>query len=29
MIGQATIPVTLFVLGMTIPWRNLAPRLNS
>ena len=23
MIGQATIPVTLFVLGMTIPWRNL------
>jgi len=26
MIGQATIPVTLIVLGMTIPWRNLAPR---
>jgi predicted permease len=26
MIGQATIPVTLFVLGMTIPWRNLRPR---
>jgi hypothetical protein len=26
MIGQATIPVTLFVLGMTIPWRNLTPR---
>ena len=26
MIGQATIPVTLFVLGMTIPWRSLAPR---
>lgn len=25
-IGQATIPVTLFVLGMTIPWRNLKPR---
>jgi predicted permease len=25
-IGQATIPVTLFVLGMTIPWRNLTPR---
>lgn len=25
-IGQATIPVTLFVLGMTIPWRNLRPR---
>ena len=25
-IGQATIPVTLFVLGMTIPWRNLVPR---
>jgi predicted permease len=25
-IGQATIPVTLFVLGMTIPWRNLIPR---
>lgn len=28
MIGQATIPVTLFVLGMTIPWRNLTPRLE-
>ena len=26
MIGQATIPVTLFVLGMTIPWRKLKPR---
>ena len=26
MIGQATIPVTMFVLGMTIPWRNLTPR---
>lgn len=26
MIGQATIPVVLFVLGMTIPWRRLAPR---
>jgi predicted permease len=26
MIGQAMIPLTLFVLGMTIPWRNLAPR---
>jgi predicted permease len=26
MIGQAAIPVILFVLGMTIPWRNLAPR---
>lgn len=25
-IGQATIPVTLFVLGMTIPWRRLTPR---
>ena len=25
-IGQATIPVVLFVLGMTIPWRNLTPR---
>lgn len=25
-IGQATIPVILFVLGMTIPWRNLTPR---
>jgi len=25
-VGQATIPVTLFVLGMTIPWRNLIPR---
>ena len=23
MIGEATIPVTLFVLGLTIPWRNL------
>ena len=27
-IGQATIPVTLFVLGMTIPWRNLTPQLE-
>ena len=26
MIGQATIPVILFVLGMTIPWNTLAPR---
>lgn len=26
MIGQATIPVILFVLGMTIPWNRLAPR---
>lgn len=26
MIGQATIPLVLFVLGMTIPWRNLVPR---
>jgi len=26
MIGEATIPVTLFVLGLTIPWRNLRPR---
>jgi predicted permease len=26
MIGQATIPVILFVLGMTIPWSRLAPR---
>jgi predicted permease len=26
LIGQATIPVILFVLGMTIPWRTLAPR---
>jgi predicted permease len=25
-IGQATIPVVLFVLGMTIPWHNLTPR---
>jgi hypothetical protein len=25
-VGQATIPVVLFVLGMTIPWRNLTPR---
>jgi predicted permease len=25
-IGQATIPVIIFVLGMTIPWRNLVPR---
>lgn len=25
-IGQATIPVILFVLGMTIPWGNLVPR---
>ncbi len=28
MIGQATIPVVLFVLGMTIPWHNLTPRLE-
>jgi len=27
-IGQATIPVTLFVLGMTIPWRELTPRVE-
>ena len=25
-IGQATIPIIIFVLGMTIPWRNLVPR---
>ncbi len=25
-IGEATIPVILFVLGITIPWRNLVPR---
>ncbi len=25
-IGQATIPVALLVLGMTIPWRDLTPR---
>jgi malate permease and related proteins len=25
-IGQATIPVILFVLGLTIPWRHLTPR---
>ena len=25
-IGQANIPVIIFVLGMTIPWRNLKPR---
>src|SRR4029079_11586701 len=25
-IGQAMIPVTLFILGLTIPWRNLIPR---
>jgi predicted permease len=25
-IGQATIPVTLLVLGMTVPWRTLTPR---
>jgi predicted permease len=25
-IGQATIPAILFVLGMTIPWRELTPR---
>lgn len=25
-IGQATIPTVLFVLGMTIPWRDLTPR---
>jgi malate permease and related proteins len=27
-IGQATIPVILFVLGMTIPWDRLTPRLE-
>lgn len=26
MIGQPTIPVMLFVVGLTIPWRDLAPR---
>jgi len=26
MIGQATIPVVLFVLGLTVPWRKLVPR---
>jgi malate permease and related proteins len=26
MIGQATIPVTMFVLGLSIPWRDLKPR---
>lgn len=26
MIGQATIPVMMFVLGLSIPWRNLKPR---
>ena len=25
-IGQANIPVIIFVLGLTIPWRNLVPR---
>ncbi len=25
-VGQATIPVVMFVLGLTIPWRNLTPR---
>lgn len=25
-VGQATIPVILFVLGLTIPWRRLTPR---
>ncbi len=25
-VGQAAIPVVLFVLGLTIPWRNLTPR---
>src|SRR5690606_20360955 len=25
-IGQATIPAIIFVLGLTIPWRNLVPR---
>ncbi len=25
-VGQATIPVVMFVLGLTIPWRNLIPR---
>ncbi len=27
-IGQATIPVIIFVLGMTIPWRRLTPRIE-
>jgi malate permease and related proteins len=27
LIGQATIPVTMFVLGLSIPWRNLKPRI--
>jgi malate permease and related proteins len=26
MIGQATIPVMMFVLGLSIPWRDLKPR---
>jgi len=26
LIGQATIPLMIFVLGMSIPWRRLAPR---
>ena len=25
-VGQAMIPVVMFVLGLTIPWRNLTPR---
>lgn len=27
LIGQATIPVTMFVLGLSIPWSNLKPRM--
>ncbi len=27
-VGQATIPVVMFVLGLTIPWRNLTPRVE-
>ncbi|HTN94938.1 MAG TPA: AEC family transporter [Gallionella sp.] len=26
MIGQATVPVMMFVLGLSIPWRDLQPR---
>lgn len=28
MIGQATIPVMMFVLGLSIPWRDLKPRVE-
>ncbi|MGH8728340.1 MAG: AEC family transporter [Burkholderiales bacterium] len=28
LIGQATIPIMIFVLGLAIPWRKLAPRLE-